>query len=180
MLAENICVNIFLADIVVLRKAGAKTGGVEQCARAEHAVLGNTRNLGENIGQNVDRVCHDDINCVGSVFCDLGSDLLDDVGVDLGKLKTGLTCLTGYARGDNYNVGALCVGVGSGVDIGGVAICGALTDIHCLTEGLLFVDVDEDDLCRRTRNRKSVGDGCADMAGADNCYLAAHKIIPFL
>lgn len=121
----------------------------------------DTRNLGENIGQNVDRVCHDDIDGIGSVFCNLGSDLLDDVGVDLGKLKTGLACLTGNARGDDNNVGTLCVGVGSGVDIGGIAICGTLADIHCFTEGLLFVDVDEDDLCRRTRYRKGVGDGCA-------------------
>lgn len=98
VLAENVCVNVFLADVVVFRKAGAKTGGVEQCARSEHAILRDTRNLGENIGQNVDRVCHDDIDGIGSVFCNLGSDLLDDVGVDLGKLKTGLACLTGNCQ----------------------------------------------------------------------------------
>lgn len=55
-----------------------------------------------------------------------------------------------------------------------------LTNIHCFTEGFLFIDVNEDDLGSHTGNGEGVGDGCADVSCADNCDLVAHNINPLL
>ena len=175
MLAQNVSVDVLLADGEVLGQAGAEPGGVQNGAGADDPVGGQAGDLAEHVGQDVHRVADQDVDGVGSMADDVGGDALEDVDVGLGQIDAALAGLPGDAGGDDDHVGAFRVAVTAGVDLGLGGEGGGLPDVHGLAQSLLGVDVDEDDLRGNAVDRQGVGDGGANASCADDGDFVCHN-----
>lgn len=91
MLAENVCVDVLLADRVVFRESRTQTRRVENRTRTDDLALRQTGNFIENISKDIDRIAYDDICSVRCVAGNLRNNLFRDIDIGLRKVKTGLT-----------------------------------------------------------------------------------------
>ena len=73
VLAEDVCVYVLLAYIVILTESRLETRCIKDSSRAENILGGESRLLKEYVSKNVNGICHDYIFCLGCVFCYLGN-----------------------------------------------------------------------------------------------------------
>ncbi len=170
---------VLLVDSVVLGETRTESCSVKDGTGTDDAAFGKTRVLAENVGEDIYWVGDDYVLCIGCVLGDLRDYALNDVDIGLCEIKTGLTRTACDTRGDDYNVGAFGIAIGTGIDGAGTAEGSTLADIECLTESLFVVDIDHDDLGDETCDCQGVGDGGTDTAGSDYRNFV-HKRSSFL
>jgi len=146
MFTKHSAVDILHTDREILGQTGTKTRRIEKTTGTDNLICRKARTFAKNIGQNVNRIADHDIDGIGSHAGNLGNDALGNVHVDLGQIQTGLAGASGHTGGNDHDIGALGILVITGIDVGRGNIRCTLTDIHCLAEGLLFIDVDQHDL----------------------------------
>ena len=168
MLAENISVNVALADVVIFGESCAETCGIEYRSRTDYAVFGQVRKFVECISKDIHGVAYDYVCCVRSVFCYLGDNALCYVDVCLRKLKARLSRLSCNARCENDNVRACRVEIAAGINRAGTAERGALSDVESLSESLLAVYVYHYYFRRHSEYCKGVCDCGAYASCADD------------
>ena len=64
MFAVNIRMNILEVDRVIFSDSGTETGGIEDCTGTEDLIFRQAGDLIEGIGQDINRVSDDDIDCI--------------------------------------------------------------------------------------------------------------------
>ena len=104
---------------------------------------------------------------------------LGDIHVGLGQVQPGLAGLPGHAGGDDNDVGIRRIGIIAAAHNGGRAEGGRLVNVQCLAEGLLLVDVDQNDLGGNALHHQVVGDGCANAACTDHSNFTHNNDLLF-
>ena len=142
-------------------------------------MFGNTGDLGKGIGENIHRICHQNIDGIRCVLYDLGGDALENVYIGLSQLQTGLAGLTGHTGGDDDDIRTLSILIAAGTNDGRRAERSALVNIQCFAKSLFLIDINENDLAGNSLHHDIVGDGSTDTACANNSDLCRHDILPF-
>ena len=149
MLTQNVCVYLLLVYLIDLCKSCAESYCIENCTRTENLVLGESRILEESVSKNINGVCNQNVKCIGSVLCDLLCYALYYSYVCLNKLKSCLSGLSSDTGRDYNNVGILCISIASRINIAVIKERRCLLDIKSLTESLVCINIDKNDLrCR--------------------------------
>ncbi len=141
MLAENIGMDIFGVYAQMRAEDLVQACRIKQRAGAKHTVFRQACHFVNRIGNDIDRVADNNINCIRSIFDCLRHYALDDVHIALGKVNTGLAGLACAAQCYNHDIGALYVGIVSGVNIHGRTQGCALDNIHRFAFCLVLVDI---------------------------------------
>lgn len=179
VLTEYVGVNVLRADGETVGNQTAKSGGVQHSAASDDLACGKTGILDEGVSENINGVADNDVYCVGAVACDLGSDLRHQLGVDTGKLQTGLTGLSADTGGDDDDIGACRIGIIACINVQGRGEGRTVDDIHCLALCFRAVDINENDLGSETVLCQGVRYGSAYVADTENGNLFAHKTFLF-
>lgn len=179
VLTQNVSVYVLLVDLVVLGETCTQTGGIEDGTGTEDAGLRNAGALAERIGEDINRVADEQIDCIRCILRDVRRDALDDVDVRLCKVQSGLAGLTGNAGRDDDDVGILCVFIAARVNGTWRAERNALTDVQSLALCLFLVDIDHDNLGSNALHSEGVSDRGADAAAADNGNFIHSSNHPF-
>ena len=179
VLAVDMGVDVFGTDSEILGQLGLKTHRIQHRAGTDDVFRGDAGELVECVGHDIHRIGDDDIDGIGGVFHNVGGDLPEDIHVGLGKLQPGLAGLAGQTGGDDHDGVAHGVLIMTGPDHGGGCEAGSLIDVHRLPEGLLLIDIDQQNFRGNAHGYQVVGNGGADAACADDGYFRSRGESPF-
>ena len=147
-------------------------GCVQDAACAEDVSVRQAHDPVALPGQNIHRVGYDDDRPVAVIWFDLIGDVPDDVDVVGDHVETGLSYPPVSSCGDDDEVALLAVFVSARPDFRDAHIRDPVLDIERFTDGLLLIDVDQDDLPGEIGDGKRIGNRGADIAGAYDHYPA--------
>ena len=166
---ENVCVNIFLVNGIIFSNTSSQACGIEDRTGTDNAFFGKAGVFAESVSKDVNGITYDDVGSIGSVFYDFRCYGLQDVDVDLRKVKSGLTGLSRNAGSNDDDIGVFGVRIGAGINGCGITEGNTLSDIKRFAESLLLVDIDHNDFGSETHDREGVRNGGAYATGTDYC-----------
>lgn len=146
-----------------------KPGRVEIGTRPDNPIGGKPGELPGDVGQHIDRIGDDEQNGVRRVVGERGDDVAEESDVPLQQVQPGLALDLAGPGGDNAEVGPGRHGVvDGGVDLGAGEEGGGVLEIEHLAAELVGLGVDEGELIGEVLGEDGLGDGHADVAGADD------------
>lgn len=161
--------DVLSVDIEMIGDEEAEPGGVEIGTRPDDPVGGEARELPGDEGQDVDGVGDDQQDGVRGVAGEVGDDAAEEGEVPLEQVEPGLAGDLAGSGGDDAEVGSGGDGVvDGGVDLGAGEEGGGVLEVEHLAAELVGLGVDEDELVGEVLGEDGLGDGHADIAGADD------------
>ena len=175
MFTKNIGMKVCLTDAEFICNLCAQACCIKKCTCSDNVVCRNVRRLYKLICKDINRVCYKNINCIWCSFCNLRNNWLENVYVNLCKVKAWLSRLASNTRSNDYNVRILCIFVSSGVDINRSHVRCSLTNIHSFAFCTLFINVNKNDFCCNTLKTKSISYRRANLSGTNNSNFVCHS-----
>ena len=117
--------------------------GVEHRARPDDAVRGQPREFERHVGEDIDRIRHDEQDAGKAALRDLRHDRLEDAHVLADQVKARFTWLLVRACRDNHDAGVGDVGVITRVDVRRRCERHAMRDVERLALGAVVVNIDQ-------------------------------------
>ena len=177
VLAEHEAADVLRVHLVLVREDTAETIRLEHRARAEDEVAGIIELRGKNIRRHIERVRDRDDHGLFRALDDLAHDGSHDLRVRASELQAvrRLARADGRASRDDDDVCVFAVIIVAEMELDVRAVDAArrMAGIDSLAPRLVLVEVDERDFGRELEVRNLVGDGGADIAGADDDDLSS-------
>lgn len=161
--------NVLSIDVEMIGDEKPKPGRVQIRSRSDNPIGRETRELPGDISQYVDRIGNYQQNRVPGVLRELGDDISEKGHVPLEQVQPRLTCDLPRTSSDDAEIGSGGDGViDRGDDLSsGEKGSGVLEVEHFATE-FIGLGVDEDELVDEVLGKDGLGNGHADIAGADD------------
>jgi len=172
-------VNVLCTDRESVGYQTAETGGIQHSAAADDLACGETGILDKGVGEDVNGVADDDIDRVGTVACDLGSDLAHQLGIDACQLQTGLAGLSADTGGDDHDVRACRIGIIPCENVQGGGEGGTVNDIHSFAFCFGTIDIDQHDLGSEAVLSQGVSYGSTYVSDTEDGNFLAHVVSPY-
>ena len=166
----------YLVGIAVelLREEIFETATIKCATHTDDAVFGQAGSLQGKVSHGVHGVGYNHENSLRRIFQYLLGYRLDNTGIHADELLTGHTRLAGQTAGDDHyiRVGGLLITVRNtlyhGVETQELS---RLHDVHSLTFGYAFFDIDEDYFAGHFLDSQHICTCCAYITGAHNSYF---------